>query len=74
MTYVAPLNLFLYTWRFLRELRDDTESKAVKKLYRGVELFTIILLPAAFYTLVPLWAYLNAWYLYYQARLQINTA
>ena len=68
MAFVAPLNLFLYSWRFLRELRADTESKAVKKLYRGVELTTIILLPAAFYTIVPMWAYFNALHLYYLAR------
>ena len=62
----------MYSWRFLRELRAATESKALKKLYSGLELTTIILLPAAFYTTVPMWAYFNAMHLYYLAREDIK--
>ena len=72
MAFIAPLNLFLYSWRFLREIRADAESKAVKKLYRGVELTSIIILPAAFYTIVPMWAYFNALHIHYLAQKEVK--
>ena len=58
--FVEPLNLFFYSWRFIKELKYHTTSSALKKFYTGLEIISMVLLPAAFYTLVPYWAYLNA--------------
>ncbi len=55
LIYLEPLNLFLYTWRFLRELEQSATSKIVKKLYKWLEFTTIALIPLAFYTTVLVW-------------------
>jgi hypothetical protein len=53
MTFFLPLNLFLYTWRFLKELEQEADSKICKKCYRWFAYITILLVPLAFYTIVP---------------------
>lgn len=55
LIFLEPLNLFLYTWRFLRELEQSATSKIVKKLYKWLEFTTIALIPLAFYTTVLVW-------------------
>jgi hypothetical protein len=54
-----PLNLFLYTWRFLRELEKVEKNKYVKNCYIWFSRISIVLLPTAFLCIVP--AYLIEW-------------
>ena len=74
MTYFEPLNLFLYSWRFLRELEHESTSPALKKFYKWFSIFSIWIIPAGFLLLVPWFVYANAMYLYYYARLEFKTA
>ncbi len=53
LSYLLPLNLFLYTWRFLKELEQEVDSKILKICYRWFAYITIVLLPLAFYCIVP---------------------
>lgn len=48
---LEPLNLFLYTWRFLVILEEEAESNCVKMFIRWFALITIFTLPAAFYAI-----------------------
>jgi hypothetical protein len=34
LIYLEPLNLFLYAWRFLRELEKEEKNLFMKKFYR----------------------------------------
>ena len=74
MVYIAPLNLFLYTWRFLRELEQSVSNKVLKIICRGFEIFTIAVLPVAFYAILTVYIYLNGEYTYYGAKLEIKKA
>jgi hypothetical protein len=74
MTYFEPLNLFLYSWRFLRELEHESTSPALKKFYKWFSIFSIWIIPACFLLLVPWFIILNSKFLYYEARLQLKTA
>ncbi len=65
LIYLEPLNLFLYAWRFLRELEEEEENKTLKMCFRGFSLVSIVVLPLAFYCIVP--SYIvenNRWYYY----------
>lgn len=46
--YLEPLNIFLYTWRFLATLESEEIHHILKTAYRFVSLFFIIVLPALF--------------------------
>ena len=70
MIALAPLNLFLYSWRFLRELEQSVSNKVLKNICRGFEIFTIVVLPPAFYAVVLAWIYSNQEYIYYAAHLE----
>ena len=74
MTLFEPLNLFLYSWRFLRELEHESTSPALKKFYKWFSIFSILIIPAGFLLLVPWFVYANAMYVYYEARLEFKTA
>jgi hypothetical protein len=74
LVYIGPLNLFFYSWRFLRELRLATSYKALKIACLGFEIISIIVLPLAFYCIVPVWIIANAKSIYYGAHLKINEA
>ena len=56
---LEPLNLFLYTWRFLRELEKEEKNKYVKNCYIWFSRISIVLLPTAFLCIVP--AFLIEW-------------
>ena len=68
MTFFLPLNLFLYTWRFLKELEQEADSKIYKTFYRWFAYITILLVPLAFYTLVPAMLVEKSQYLYYNVH------
>ena len=65
ITYLLPLNLFLYTWRFLKELEQAAESKIVKAFFRWFAYITIVLVPLAFYCIVTALLVEKSQYLYY---------
>ena len=50
LIYLEPLNLFLYTWRFLNQLEQEESNIKVKRFYRFLALFSIVLMPLSFYT------------------------
>jgi len=49
---VEPLNIFLYTWRFLSTLEKEAESKYLKSFYRWFARVTIFIFPASFYAIL----------------------
>ncbi len=49
---LEPLNLFLYTWRFLEILEKDANSIYLKRFYRIFATATICLLPIGFNAIV----------------------
>ena len=50
---LEPLNLFLYTWRYLHQLELEETNPLMKRLYHWFSLISILLLPLCYYTLVP---------------------
>jgi hypothetical protein len=46
---LEPLNIFLYTWRFLATLERKESNKTVKTVYRWFSRMSIILVPLAYY-------------------------
>jgi hypothetical protein len=58
--YLGPLNLFLYTCCFLRELQQSATNKVLKQIYRWFAIISIAVLPLAFYSLVSAWIYFAA--------------
>jgi len=47
--YLAPLNIFLYSWSFLAALEEEEKKSCVRKMYRWFAFITIFLLPLGFY-------------------------
>ncbi len=74
MIYIAPMNLFLYTWRFLRELEQSVSNKVLKHICRGFEILTIVVLPPAFYAIITGMLYAGGEEEYYGAKLEIKKA
>ncbi len=52
LIYLEPLNLFLYTWRFLSELEQSVSKPAAKTLIKWFARISILLIPAAFISIV----------------------
>ena len=46
--FLEPINIFLYTWRFLNTLETEEKNPQVKIIYRWVSKVTLVLLPLAF--------------------------
>ena len=63
--YFEPLNLFLYTWRFLNQLQHEEANLRLKRFYRIFELVSIVLLPLSFVCIVPAFMIAAAKYDYY---------
>ena len=72
--YLGPLNLFLYTWRFLKELRISETNSIVKVIYQISEIVTIAVLPFTFYFCMSEWIKFSAKQVYYLAKLQLKNA
>jgi hypothetical protein len=53
LIFLEPLNLFLYTWRFLSQLQQEESNRVAKCLYRYIGNFIIVLLPLSFFCVVP---------------------
>jgi hypothetical protein len=60
LVFLEPLNIFLYTWRFLRELEQEEDNTIVKLIYKWFARVSILLLPAAFLCIVPAYIVLDA--------------
>ena len=65
LIFLEPLNIFLYTWRFLRELEQEEDNTIVKLIYKWFARVSILLLPAAFLCIVPAYIVLEAKNSYY---------
>ena len=52
LIYLEPLNLFLYTWRFLSQLDQEETNTFLKRLYRWFSPVSIVLLVLSFNSLV----------------------
>ena len=62
LTYLEPLNLFLYTWRFLSELESEANNPKLKKFYKYFAQVSIVIIPVAFITIVPAFIVIEAKY------------
>ena len=51
--YLEPLNLFLYTWRFLDQLEQEEPNKVLKLVYKWFARVSIVFLPICFLCFVP---------------------
>ena len=70
LIYLTPLNLFFYTWRFLSELEQEESNAVLKRCLRWFSLISIVLLPLAFYCIVPAYIveYARSYYYYDQRK------
>ncbi len=69
LIYLEPLNLFLYTWRFLSELEQSVSKPAAKTFLKWFARISIILIPPAFISIVTAWIVENARFEYYFFKL-----
>jgi len=65
LVYLEPLNLFLYTWRFLDELEQQEKNSCVKKCYKWFARISIVLVPTALICVVIAYIVELATYIYY---------
>ena len=63
--YLESLNIFLYTWRFLKTLEKEEKNKRIKTFYKYFGRVTICLLPAGFYAIFAAYIYEDGRYLEY---------
>ncbi len=64
--YLEPLNLFLYTWRFLSELEESFSKPAAKTFLKWFSRLSIFIIPLAFISIVIAWIVESArWYYYF---------
>ncbi len=87
VTYMEPLNLFLYTWRFLSELEQEERNIWIKNCLKWFARISIWLFPLAFCCIVPAYTveisyniyyynlsdYENSLYYYYRAHALFRT-
>ena len=66
MILISPLSLFLYTWRFLKQLELEA-NRMLKRIYKWFALVSIVLLPLAFYVIVIVLIVEIAKFQYYQS-------
>ncbi len=69
LIYLQPLNLFLYTWRFLRELEEEAINSKTKKMFRWFARI-ILLFPVSYLCILPAFIVAFSRADYYQAHLE----
>jgi hypothetical protein len=74
VAYLEPLNLFLYTWRFLSELEQSVSRPAVKTFLKWFTRISILLIPAAFISIVTAFIVENARSEYYDYHSNLEEA
>ncbi len=52
LIYLEPMNLFLYTWRFLSELEQSVSKPVTKTFLKWFARISILLIPSAFISIV----------------------
>ena len=57
--FVEPLNLFLYTWRFLKQLRQEESNKILASVFKWLEKISIIVLPLGIILVYPAFNYID---------------
>ncbi len=72
LIYLEPLNLFLYTWRFLSELEQSVSKPAVKTFLKWFARISILLIPPAFISIVTAFIVELARYNYYHFHLKLE--
>ena len=65
LIYLEPLNLFLYTWRFLSELEQSVTNPISKTFLKWFARISIFLIPPALITVVVTWIFVRAKWSYY---------
>ena len=53
LIFFEPLNLFLYSWAFLKEIEESENDEKTKKYYKWFRISSIIVIPLAFVSLTP---------------------
>ncbi len=74
LIYLAPLNLFLYTWRFLAEMEQSVSKPAAKIFLKWFARISILLMPAAFYSIVTTYIVYTAVWEYNVYHLKVKEA
>lgn len=74
LIFLEPLNLFLYTWRFLAEIEHNTTNQFLKQFYKLFARISIILVPATFISVVTSYIVVSARALYYGLHFQEKDA
>lgn len=64
MIFLQPLNVFLYSWRFMREIETEEQNSKIKKIFRWFEHISISLLPTAFISIVSAYIFEETIYEY----------
>jgi hypothetical protein len=72
LIYLEPLNLFLYTWRFLSELEQSVSKPAAKTFLKWFARISILLIPPAFISIVTAYIVENSRYDYYLFHLKLE--
>jgi hypothetical protein len=68
LIYLEPLNLFLYTWRYLSELEQSVTKPAAKTFLKWFARISILLIPSAFVSIVTADIVESARYSYYNSQ------
>ena len=71
---LVPLNIFMYSWRFLVVLENDQENKILKSFYHWFALITILVLPIAFYAVFFAYAVESAYYYEFNFKADLKKA
>jgi hypothetical protein len=66
LVFLEPLNLFLYTWRFLKELEHLNRKPGTKKFLKWFALISILLIPPTLISIVIAFIVESVWYDYYK--------
>ncbi len=74
LIYLEPLNLFLYTWRFLSELEQSVSKLAAKTFLKWFARISIILIPPAFISIVTAYIVESANYGFFELNLKLEEA
>jgi hypothetical protein len=57
--FMEPLNLFLYTWRFIKQLRLEESRKYLALFLKWLEIVSIVVLPLGFILVLPPYFYMS---------------
>ncbi len=74
LIYLEPLNLFLYTWRFLSELDQSVSKPAAKTFLKWFARINMLLIPPALISIVTAFIVEYARYEYYSVRFKLEEA